>query len=72
MHRNHYVEPDEITDADVVIVATGGLPSTAVGVPGDDLALDSWDLLAGAVARPVTCSSTTITAATRPSTPSRR
>jgi 2,4-dienoyl-CoA reductase-like NADH-dependent reductase (Old Yellow Enzyme family) len=51
LHRNHYVDPDEITDADVVVVATGGVPSTAVGVPGDDLALDSWDLLAGS-ARP--------------------
>ena len=51
LHRDHYVEPDEITAADVVVVATGGLPNTAVGVPGDDLALDSWDVLAGA-ARP--------------------
>jgi hypothetical protein len=51
LHRDHYIEPDEITDADVVIVATGGLPATSVGVPGDDLALDSWDVLAG-VARP--------------------
>ncbi len=49
LHRDHYVEPDEITAADVVVVATGGLPNTAVGVPGDDLALDSWDVLAGAV-----------------------
>jgi 2,4-dienoyl-CoA reductase-like NADH-dependent reductase (Old Yellow Enzyme family) len=51
LHRDHYVEPDEITAADVVVVATGGLPNTTVGVPGDDLALDSWDVLAG-VARP--------------------
>jgi 2,4-dienoyl-CoA reductase-like NADH-dependent reductase (Old Yellow Enzyme family) len=51
LHRDHYVEPDEITAADVVVVATGGMPNTAVGVPGDDLALDSWDILAG-VARP--------------------
>jgi N-methyl-L-proline demethylase len=49
LHRDHYVEPDEITAADVVVVATGGLPNTAVGVPGDDLALDSWDVLAGVV-----------------------
>ena len=35
MRRNHYVEPDEITDVDVVIVATGGVPNTSVGVPGD-------------------------------------
>jgi hypothetical protein len=49
MLRDHYVEATDIADADVVVVATGGLPSTAVGVPGDDLAVDSWDLLAGAV-----------------------
>jgi 2,4-dienoyl-CoA reductase-like NADH-dependent reductase (Old Yellow Enzyme family)/thioredoxin reductase len=48
MHRDHYVEPDEIDDVDVVVVATGGLPDTAVGVPGDDLALDGWDVLSGA------------------------
>lgn len=51
LHRDHYLEPDEITDAEVVVVATGGLPNTALGVPGDDLVLDSWDVLAGA-ARP--------------------
>ncbi len=55
MRRDHYVEADEITGleagADVVVVATGGLPSTAVGVAGDDLAVDSWDLLSGG-ARP--------------------
>ena len=45
---NHYVDADEITDVDVVIVATGGVPNTSVGVPGDSLAIDSWDLLAGA------------------------
>ena len=49
---NHYVEDaDEISDVDVVIVATGGVPNTSVGVPGDSLAIDTWDLLAGA-ARP--------------------
>jgi N-methyl-L-proline demethylase len=48
LQRDHYVEPDEITDVDVVIVATGGLPNTSLGVPGDDLALDSWDVLTGA------------------------
>jgi N-methyl-L-proline demethylase len=51
LRRNHYVDADEITDVDVVIVATGGVPNTSVGVPGDSLAIDSWDLLAGA-ARP--------------------
>ena len=48
MRCNHYVDADEITDVDVVIVATGGVPNTSVGVPGDSLAIDSWDLLAGA------------------------
>ena len=48
LRRNHYVDADEITDVDVVIVATGGVPNTSVGVPGDSLAIDSWDLLAGA------------------------
>ena len=28
LRRDHYVEPDEITDVDVVVVATGGLPNT--------------------------------------------
>ena len=51
LHRDHYVEHGEITDVDVVIVATGGLPNTVLGVPGDDLALDSWDVLTG-TARP--------------------
>ena len=51
LRRNHYVDADQITDVDVVIVATGGVPNTSVGVPGDSLAIDSWDLLAGA-ARP--------------------
>ena len=54
LRRDHYVEPDEIEGfdgVDVVVVATGGLPNTAVGVPGDDLALDGWDVLTGA-ARP--------------------
>ncbi len=48
LRRNHFAEPDELTDFDVVILATGGLPNTSVGVPGDDLAKDGWDFLAGA------------------------
>ena len=48
LRRNHYADADEVTDVDVVIVATGGVPNTSVGVPGDSLAIDSWDLLAGA------------------------
>jgi NADPH-dependent 2,4-dienoyl-CoA reductase/sulfur reductase-like enzyme len=34
---------------DAVIVATGGLPQAA-GVPGDELAVSAWDILAGDVA----------------------
>ncbi len=49
LRHDHYVEADEITDVAVVVVATGGLPNTSVGAPGDGLALDSWDVLAGAV-----------------------
>jgi 2,4-dienoyl-CoA reductase-like NADH-dependent reductase (Old Yellow Enzyme family) len=49
LHRDHYAEAAELTGADVVVVATGGLPDTAVGVPGDGLATDSWDVLAGTV-----------------------
>ncbi len=48
---NHYVDPDEIVDVDVVVVATGGVPNTEVGVAGDQLAIDGWDVIAGA-ARP--------------------
>ncbi|TWS17939.1 N-methylproline demethylase [Tsukamurella asaccharolytica] len=51
LHRNHYVDADELeslTDGvDVVIVATGGVPDTTLGIPGDELAIDSWDIIAG-------------------------
>jgi NADPH-dependent 2,4-dienoyl-CoA reductase/sulfur reductase-like enzyme len=35
---------------DVVILATGGVPNTAVLAAGNDLVVSTWDLLAGAVA----------------------
>ena len=70
MRRNHYVD-QVITDRlDVIVVATGGVPNTSVGVPGD-LAIDSWDLWRAPRSRRATSWCTTITVATRPSTPSR-
>ncbi|MFT3661688.1 MAG: FAD-dependent oxidoreductase [Gordonia sp. (in: high G+C Gram-positive bacteria)] len=52
LRRNHYVDPDEVetvfADVDVVILATGGAPTAAVGVPGDELAIDTWDVISGA------------------------
>jgi 2,4-dienoyl-CoA reductase-like NADH-dependent reductase (Old Yellow Enzyme family) len=52
LFRNRYVDPDDagalLADVDVVILATGGTPSCAVGVPGDDLAIDTWDVISGA------------------------
>lgn len=49
---NTYVEAADLRDDewDVVIVATGGMPA-APHVPGADLVLDTWDVLAG-VQRP--------------------
>jgi N-methyl-L-proline demethylase len=51
LRRNYYAEADDIADVDVVVLATGGVPNTAVGVPGDTLAKDGWDLIGGG-ARP--------------------
>ena len=34
-------------DPDVVIVATGGVPGAAVAIPGQELAVSSWDILSG-------------------------
>lgn len=48
LRRNTYVEAADIGDVDVVVLATGGLPDTSLGVPGDALAIDSWDVLSGA------------------------
>lgn len=43
-----FVEPDDVLagDWEVVLVATGGLPA-ALDVPGGELAVDTWDVLAG-------------------------
>jgi N-methyl-L-proline demethylase len=51
LRRNHYADAGDIVDVDVVVLATGGVPSTAIGVPGDTLAVDGWDLVGGS-ARP--------------------
>ncbi len=46
---NSYVDADDVmaSGADVVIVATGGLPSVAT-VPGAQHVFDSWDVISGA------------------------
>ncbi len=53
LRLNDYVEADDIdaTDVDVVILATGGLPTTTIGISGDHLATDTWDIVTRA-ARP--------------------
>ena len=52
LHRNHYIDPDAdhglFTAADVVVLATGGTPNPRIGVPGDDIAVDTCDVLSGA------------------------
>ena len=48
VHLNRYVEADDLDefDAEVVIVATGGLPRAALPGGGGELALNAWDALA--------------------------
>jgi len=48
---NHYAEAGVLAGRGfhTVIVATGGMPNTQVCATGCDLALDSWDVLSGAV-----------------------
>ena len=50
-HFNTYAEAADITslNPDIVIVATGGLPDTAVLDAGNDLVVSTWDILSGAV-----------------------
>ena len=47
---NHYVEPGELdrSDNDVVILATGGVP-TSTWTPPASAARDTWDIISGAV-----------------------
>ncbi len=51
IRRNHFVEEvgDLGGDYDVVLVATGGLPDTALPEGGDDQVVTTWDLLSGDV-----------------------
>jgi NADPH-dependent 2,4-dienoyl-CoA reductase/sulfur reductase-like enzyme len=48
---NTYVEADELKGlgADVIIIATGGLPQNLAIDSGGDLAISSWDILSGDV-----------------------
>ena len=48
---NTYVEADELRglDADIVLIATGGLPQNLAIEEGSDLAVSSWDILSGDV-----------------------
>lgn len=52
LKRNHYVDPSELDSltesVDVVILATGGLPNPDLGIPGAELAIDTWDIISGA------------------------
>jgi NADPH-dependent 2,4-dienoyl-CoA reductase/sulfur reductase-like enzyme len=49
MRFNRLAEAEDVLaeDPDVVIVATGGLPNTAVLEEGADLVVSSWDILSG-------------------------
>jgi 2,4-dienoyl-CoA reductase-like NADH-dependent reductase (Old Yellow Enzyme family) len=48
---NHYVGPGELdrSDFEVIILANGGVPDINVEATGLDLAVDSWDIISGAV-----------------------
>jgi len=52
LKRNHYVDPSELDaltkSVDVVVLATGGVPNPDLGIPGAELAIDTWDIIAGA------------------------
>ncbi len=49
VHLNRYIEVGDLAefDADVIIVATGGLPREELPGGGGELALNAWDALAG-------------------------
>lgn len=51
VHYNSYAEADDILgrDADLVVVATGGLPQTPALAEGDHLVTSSWDIISGTV-----------------------
>jgi NADPH-dependent 2,4-dienoyl-CoA reductase/sulfur reductase-like enzyme len=48
-HFNTFADAETVlaTDPDEVIVATGGLPHTAVLAEGNDLVVSAWDILSG-------------------------
>lgn len=50
-HFDSYAEADEVLaeQPDVVVVATGGLPHTAVLKSGNELVVSSWDIISGSV-----------------------
>lgn len=76
MHRDHYVEAQDITGsgagADVVVVATGGSRPPRSASPATISRWTAGACWSAPCGRPVPSSSTTTTAATRHSTPSRR
>lgn len=45
VHLNSYLEPDEIGEAEIIILATGGLPLQDLPGGGGELALTAWDVL---------------------------
>ncbi|MDB5524236.1 MAG: putative flavoprotein oxidoreductase [Rhizobium sp.] len=51
IHFNTYAEEDDILsrDADLVVVATGGMPQSPSLSEGGDLVVSSWDIIAGTV-----------------------
>ena len=44
---NSFADVSTVTDEDVVILATGGLPHTDVLSAGNDLVVSAWDILSG-------------------------
>ncbi|MCV7192551.1 NADH:flavin oxidoreductase [Mycolicibacterium brumae] len=48
---NHFVEPGELERLgyDVIVLANGGMPDIAIDATGVELAIDTWDILCGAV-----------------------
>jgi 2,4-dienoyl-CoA reductase-like NADH-dependent reductase (Old Yellow Enzyme family) len=52
LHCNTLADAADIlaTGPDIVVIATGGLPNTAILEAGNDLVVSAWDILAGDVA----------------------
>ncbi len=48
-HFNSFAEADTVTEAnaDVAVIATGGLPETGILKQGNDLVVSAWDILSG-------------------------